>query len=43
MSNRIDLYNFGDGGGDFDKNNPFYLYKQKWAPEILFEIANANS
>jgi len=43
MSNRIDLYNFGDCGGDFDKNNPFYLYKQKWAPEILFEIANANS
>ncbi|MCK5116875.1 MAG: hypothetical protein KAR44_09765 [Candidatus Aegiribacteria sp.] len=43
MSNRIDLYNFGDGGGDFDKNNPFYWYKQKWAPEILFEIANANS
>jgi len=37
------LYNFGDGGGDFDKSNPFYLYKQKWAPEILFEIANANS
>ena len=37
------MYNFGDGGGDFDKNNPFYLYKQKWAAEILFEIANAKS
>lgn len=41
MSNKIDLFYFGDAG-DFDKNNPFYLFKQKWAPEILFEIASAN-
>jgi len=41
MTNKIDLYYFGDAG-DFDKNNPFYLFKKKWAPEILFEIANAN-
>ncbi len=41
MPGRIDLYYFGDAG-EFDKHNPFYLYKQNWAPEILFEIANAN-
>ena len=41
MSRKIDLFYFGDVGG-FDKYNPFYLYKQNWAPEILFEIANAN-
>lgn len=41
MSRKIDLFYFGDVG-EFDKHNPFYLYKQNWAPEILFEIANAN-
>lgn len=41
MSRKIDLFYFGDVGG-FDKYNPFYLYKQNWAPEILFEIANTN-
>lgn len=41
MSRKIDLFYFGDIGG-FDKYNPFYMYKQNWAPEILFEIANAN-
>ena len=41
MPKRIDLYSYGDPG-QFDEHNPFYLYKQKWAPEILFEIAKAN-
>lgn len=41
MPRRIDLYYYGDAG-EFDKHNPFYLYKQNLAPEILFEIANAN-
>ena len=41
MPKRIDLYCYGDRG-EFDKHNPFYLYEQNWAPEILFEIANAN-
>ena len=42
MPRKIDLYSYGDPG-EFDKHNPIYLYEQKWAPEILFEIANANS
>ena len=42
MSRRIDLYSYNDPG-EFNKHNPIYLYEQKWAPEILFEIANANS
>ncbi|MCD4849156.1 MAG: DUF4423 domain-containing protein [Candidatus Aegiribacteria sp.] len=41
MPKRINLYGYGDTG-EFDKHNPFYLYRQKWAPEILFEIASAN-
>jgi len=41
MPDRIDLFYFGDVGG-FDRYNPFFLYKQKWAPEILFEIASAD-
>lgn len=41
MAKRIDLFGYGDPG-EFDKHNPFYLYRQDWAPEILFEIANAN-
>ena len=42
MPGKIDLYSYNDPG-EFDKHNPIYLYEQKWAPEILFEIANANS
>ncbi len=42
MTGKIDLYSYNDPG-EFDKHNPIYLYEQKWAPEILFEIANANS
>lgn len=42
MPRKIDLYSYNDPG-EFDKHNPIYLYEQKWAPEILFEIANANS
>lgn len=41
MPGKTDLYSFGDPG-EFDKHNPIYLYEQKWAPEMLFEIANAD-
>jgi phage gp36-like protein len=41
MPKRINMYGYGDPG-EFDKHNPFYLYRQEWAPEILFEIARAN-
>ena len=41
MQKRIELYSFGDVG-EFDRSNPYFLYRQKWAPEILFEIANSS-
>lgn len=41
ISNIIDLYHFGDIG-KYDKYNPVYIYKKKWAPEILYVIANSN-
>ncbi|MCK5132232.1 MAG: hypothetical protein KAR40_08800 [Candidatus Sabulitectum sp.] len=41
MPEKIDLFYCGDAG-NFDRHNPLYLFKQKWVPEILFEIANSN-
>lgn len=41
MPGKIDLYLYNDPG-EFDQYNPIYLYEQKWASEILFEVASAN-